>query len=269
MKKILLLLLAMVMLSAVPCLAFDGYQGHEGQIPFCQNNKTGALRFAPMKDVDSTININYEPYCNTRFVYGTITPTETLIWISIQGIQGPQGLQGPQGEKGEKGEKGDQGIQGIEGIQGIKGDKGDQGVQGPPGQDSIISVALLDGTIVNPPVNATQYGFVGNTVTVNTTASQKILGAANVGLGTTAPYWAAFHYGLCYRESGTANAPQKFGSNDAGGNVIDLTGRQSFAAIGVVSPGAGTWEVGYCIKNIYPYFLNDSDYVNGWVFVIN
>jgi hypothetical protein len=48
-KKIVLVSLAMVMSIAVPCLAF---QGHEGQIPLCQNNKTGSFRFAPVKDID-------------------------------------------------------------------------------------------------------------------------------------------------------------------------------------------------------------------------
>jgi len=146
MKKIVLLLLAMVMLIAVPCLAFDGYDGHAGQIPLCQNNKTGALRVSPMKDIDPTTNVNYEPYCNTRFFYGTTTPVETLIWINIQGIQGPQGIQGLQGIQGIKGDKGDQGLQGIQGlkgdtgaqgIQGLKGDTGAQGIQGPEGPQGI------------------------------------------------------------------------------------------------------------------------------------
>ena len=84
MKRIGLLLLAMVMLIAVPCLAFDGYQGHEGQIPLCQNNKTGALKFPKVKDIDSSAGVDYEPQCNTRFISGTTTPTETLIWVDIQ-----------------------------------------------------------------------------------------------------------------------------------------------------------------------------------------
>ena len=83
MKMTVSVLLAIVMLIAVLCLAFDGYQGHEGQIPLCQNNKSGALRLAPTKDIDPTKNVDYEPYCNTR--------TETLIWVNIQGIQGAQG----------------------------------------------------------------------------------------------------------------------------------------------------------------------------------
>jgi hypothetical protein len=74
MRKIVFVLLTM-MLIAVPCLAFDGYQGHPGQIPLCQNNKTGALKFAPSKDIDKTPGLNYEPRCNEK--------TETLIWVNL------------------------------------------------------------------------------------------------------------------------------------------------------------------------------------------
>ena len=133
MKKAVLIFLALMMLTEVPCLAFDGYQGHEGQTPLCQNNMTGALRFAPMKDIDTSTGVNYEPYCNTAYKYRfgkIIAYPETLVWMNIQGIQGPQGIQGIQGEKGDKG---DQGFQGIQGVQGEKGDKGDQGLQGIQG----------------------------------------------------------------------------------------------------------------------------------------
>jgi len=82
MKKIALALLAMGMFISVPCLAFVGYKGHEGQIPFCQNNKTGILRFAPTKNTGSTQIVDYEPYCNAK--------TETLIWVN-PGMQGPPG----------------------------------------------------------------------------------------------------------------------------------------------------------------------------------
>jgi hypothetical protein len=84
MKKIAFVWLAMVMLIALPCLAFDGFQGHEGQIPLCQNNKTGALKFAPSKDIDKTPGLNYEPRCNEK--------TETLIWVTLGPPSGLQAL---------------------------------------------------------------------------------------------------------------------------------------------------------------------------------
>jgi len=131
-----LVLLIMMTLVTVPCLAFDGFNGHGGQIPLCQNNKTGAFRFAPIKDIDSTTKKDYEPYCKGK--------TETLIWVNqgiqgppgpqgVQGPIGPQGVQGPIGPQGPQGPKGDKGDQGIQGLQGTKGDKGDQGLQGAKG----------------------------------------------------------------------------------------------------------------------------------------
>jgi len=134
MKKIVFVLLAIVILIAVPCLAF-GFPGHEGQIPVCQNNKTGAFRLAPVKDIDATSNVNYEPVCKA---------TETLVWIN-PGMQGPAGPPGPQGPKGDKGDKGDQGIQGIQGIKGDKGDKGDQGIQGIKGDKGDQGIQGIQG----------------------------------------------------------------------------------------------------------------------------
>jgi hypothetical protein len=155
-RMLLRLLLALAV--ALPSMAFDGYDGHEGQIPICRNNKTGAIKFAPMKDVDPTPpGKNYEPRCNTKFLPGTTIPTEELIWISQIGPQGPQGIQGEKGDKGDQGAtgatgpmgpigpqgnqgpmgpmgpQGPQGNQGAIGPQGPKGDKGDQGIQGIQG----------------------------------------------------------------------------------------------------------------------------------------
>ena len=138
MKKIVLVLLAMVMLITAPCLAFD-FPGHEGQVPLCQNNKTGAIRVAPVRDIDPTKNVNYEPYCKTRFFLGTTTPIETLIWINVQGIPGQQGPQGEPGPIGPPGPQGEQGLQGAigptgpDGLQGVQGPVGPQGPQGPTG----------------------------------------------------------------------------------------------------------------------------------------
>ena len=120
MKKSVLVLLAMVMFIAVPCLAFGGFSGHEGQIPLCQNNKTGVFRFAPVKDIDPTKNVDYEPVCKSN--------TETLIWINPAG-----GMQGPAGPQGLKGDKGDKGATGATGA---------TGAQGPPGVADGISKAV-------------------------------------------------------------------------------------------------------------------------------
>jgi len=99
----------------VPVLAFDGYDGHTGQIPLCRNNKTGAIKFAPIKDIDPTTGVNYEPYSNTKPPFGSTIPTEEMVWINVQGPVGPQGAVGPIGPIGP---------QGIQGVAGPKGDSG-------------------------------------------------------------------------------------------------------------------------------------------------
>jgi len=189
MKKIVLLLLATAMLISVPCLAFDGYQGHEGQIPLCQNNKTGALRLAPMKDIDPTTGVNYEPYCITSPFYGTTTPIETLIWINIQGIQGPQGP---------------------------KGDKGDQGIQGPQGASGVVrtyEVNLLAGDWITP---TTGWKFIGekdsttNLIekpTIVTVGEGEKVVASITWQGLYENYGIKFwtYYGMCVRPAGSTD----------------------------------------------------------------
>ncbi len=145
MKTVALVLLIMVMLIAVPCQAFDGYDGHEGQLPLCQNNRTGKLRPAPMKDTDRTKDVNYEPYCITRPFYGTTTPIETLIWINIQGLQGPSGFTGPAGPAGPPGPAGPKGDTGATGA---------TGASGAPGHSPILTWSgdqiAIDGVVTGP-----------------------------------------------------------------------------------------------------------------------
>jgi hypothetical protein len=68
-------LMAVFSLLAItgPVLVFDGYDGdHAGQIALCRNNKTGVIKFAPMKDIERTpTGKNFEPYCNTIPFSGT------------------------------------------------------------------------------------------------------------------------------------------------------------------------------------------------------
>jgi hypothetical protein len=54
------------------------------------------------------------------------------------------------------------------------------------------------------------------------------------------------------------------------GKISSLNNRVSFAATASVIPGAGAWEIGFCVRNSYSeYSLEDNDYVNGWVGVTN
>src|ERR1700737_472656 len=103
------------------------------------------------------------------------------------GPQGPQGIQGPQGPQG---------------AQGMPGAQGPQGVPGPQGSTGIVTIAPFTGfagSTLAGGVNA--YVFVGPTVTVTTTATQKITGSAQAPLAMSAAGKQGFRYGLCYQAS--------------------------------------------------------------------
>jgi hypothetical protein len=297
MKKIVLTLLAVVMLIAVPCLGFDGYEGHEGQIPLCQNNMTGALRFAPMKDVDTSTGVNYERYCNTAYKYRfgkIIAYPETLIWMGIQGIQGPQGpqgeqgligLQGPQGEQGPIGPQGLQGATGStgpagpQGIQGAKGDKGDQGIQGPPGiqgisgpqgpqgPSGVVSFHSLRYIAFFIYWGMTNYEILGPYAVITTTETQKLVGMITAELGILIGS-TMFDYGICYRPAGTTDPWTPitiYNGNISAGSEVQ---RVSFSAsVDEAILGEGTWDVGYCIKNI-DEGMNHNGELHGWLMVV-
>jgi hypothetical protein len=113
--------------------------------------------------------------------------------------------------------------------------------------------------------SAAGWKFVGNPAPdIPTRSSSRLVGAAAVPLGD--PTATAINYDLCYRPSG-------------GGTITPFTGGSSatltpnevvYTATSSAAPGAGTWDVGFCIKSA----VNDSrdaervSYVNGWVMVV-
>ncbi len=198
-----------------------------------------------------------------------------------EGIAGPTGPQGPAGPQGIAGVAGPQGQAGLEGLQGPAGADGQAGPQGPAGT---VSTSTFSGDIGTINAYAAQFVFVGPTVNVVTTDTQRITGAAQAALGispnfsplctgasTSLSCFAMFGYDLCYRTAGSADALTNFsGSAYSVGEVGVVSGRVSFtAAATTVTPGAGTWEVGYCIYNYGVNRLTNNHVVSGWVMVTN
>jgi len=171
-------------------------------------------------------------------------PSELLISWNIVGLQGPAGPTGPQGPAGPA------------------------GPTGPQGPTGIVATSTFSGSIDTISASANQFVFAGPTVNVTTTALQRITGAVQAPLGTTTSGVASFNYDLCYRTAGTSDALTNFtGANPSSGEVSDTAGRLSFTAAASVAPGAGTWQVGYCVLNSGTIDLNNNDMVNGWVIV--
>jgi hypothetical protein len=144
-------------------------------------------------------------------------------------------------------------------------------IVGPQGPSGVVATSTFSGSIGAISAGATQFVFAGPTVNVTTTASQEITGAVQAPLGTTSTSGtASFGYDLCYRAANTANTLINFaGSNNSVGEINETAGRLSFTAAASVIPGAGTWEVGYCVINSGSVALDDNDKANGWIVITN
>ena len=156
----------------------------------------------------------------------------------------------------------------------IVGLQGPAGPAGPTGPQGIVATSTLSGRIETISASVRQilqFVFAGPTVDITTKALQRITGAVQAPLGTTTSGLASFNYDLCYRTAGTSDTLMNFtGANPSSGDVSDTAGRLSFTAAASVVPGAGTWQVGYCVLNSGTIDLNNNnnnDMVNGWVIV--
>jgi hypothetical protein len=159
------------------------------------------------------------------------------------------------------------GPQGPAGPAGPIGPAGPTGPQGPAGSAGVVATSTFSGSIGIVDVGA-QWLFAGPTVNVTTTATQRITGAAQAPLGTSSTSAnASFSYDLCYGSGGPLT--NFSGSSSSQASVSSTAGRVSFTAAASVTPGAGTWQVGYCILNsgAGTVALDNNDIVNGWVVV--
>ena len=138
------------------------------------------------------------------------------------------------------------------------------GLQGPSG---VVTTATISGAVGTVAGNSTAWAFAGPTVSVTTTATERITGAIQAPLGTTLAGIASFSYDLCYRAAGTSNALVNFGGVNSSTAEITNTQVVPIPAISSVVPGSGAWEVGYCLLNSGSVDLDDNGFANGWIIV--
>lgn len=220
-----------------------------------------------------------------------------------KGDRGPTGPEGPQGDKGDDGDAGSAGAQGERGptgpvgpkgdpclatdpaCRGPKGDTGNAGPTGPigpagqPGQPGagIASTVSLNGSIPNLAASALNvWAFVGPTVQLTVTASQRITGSLVAMLGRSAsPGTATLNYMICAVEGDSSAQP----TGASGGHMLgtfltartpaDTSARLSYAVAGSKSvaalSGDGTYRVGLCTNQSAA--IENNDWVAGWVMV--
>jgi hypothetical protein len=146
---------------------------------------------------------------------------------------------------------------------------GPQGPQGPQGPSGVVATKTISGLVPAVLGSSAAWVFAGPTVSVTTTATQRITGAVQAPLGTASlTDVASFKYDLCYRVAGSSNGLTNFGgANSSIGAVMPNTTDVPFPAIASVMPGAGTWDVGYCLSNLGTVALDNNGIANGWVIV--
>jgi hypothetical protein len=118
------------------------------------------------------------------------------------------------------------------------------------------------------------WGFDGPTVQVSTTSNQRLIGGANAVLGVTSGTGVSLKYGLCYRQATDPPNPviNFLGNNSAsdvysyGFATINLS---TFVHAATVTPGAGTWDVGFCTTAVDGDGPDRNGGASGWVQVVN
>ena len=217
-----------------------------------------------------------------------ITSTKQIkpsVLKQLKGARGPRGATGATGSQGAQGLKGDTGLQGSKGDtgttgpQGLKGDTGASGATGetgPQGPSGVVTTVTFVGSIDEIPGDSGLV-FAGPTATVTTTADQRLTGAAEAPLYSGDSTAASFYYALCYQSHGGGGLLTSFAPTGSLGyafplyptNPATLPGPTVFTATASVVPGAGTWNVGFCVYNMFSQKIESDSVVNGWVQVTN
>lgn len=134
------------------------------------------------------------------------------------------------------------------------------------GLTGVITIAAFAGDINAITGNATDYVFAGPTAQVTIAAGQRLTGSASAPLGRLVAESADVRIGLCYQSTVPASTIINF----VGGNYMAVpvsTVRQIFSAAASAAPGAGTFNVGFCVLNGSPTSIDNNDFVNGWIMI--
>jgi hypothetical protein len=89
--------------------------------------------------------------------------------------------------------------------------------------------------------------------------------------------FSEFGYGVCFQKVGggeqgnpVVNMNQFTGGNNDNYNAASYEfGEQDYTGIGTAAPGAGTYNVGYCVQNYGESNLDNNNWANGYVEVVD
>lgn len=205
----------------------------------------------------------------------TCTKNETQIEWNQTGPAGPAGAigaTGPAGPQGQAGPQGEVGPAGPQGQQGPAGPAGADGATGPAGATGVVTTRFFAGSVGSiAPSSPSVWAFAGPTSPVTTTtATQRLTGAATAQMGMNAgsPMQSG-DVDLCYQANGGGTLSNFSGFSNFMTTQFFGGERRGYAATASVVPGAGSWNVGFCVRNRGTSAISNNDFVNGWVMVTN
>jgi hypothetical protein len=102
--------------------------------------------------------------------------------------------------------------------------------------------------------------------TINVRDKQKIVGFGSAVFGTTSGK-AQIAVSLCYAKSGSPILTAFSGNNHLIADAVSSRRTFSVSASGTLP--AGSYSVGYCVINRGKQSLDNNNYVNGWIMVVN
>lgn len=149
----------------------------------------------------------------------------------------------------------------------VPGPQGPQGPQGTPGTVKTGTIYGYAGASITG--NSTVNVFVGPTVQVTLTANQKVMvwGAVPLGLATGLAR-QALYIGAGYQSTVPGSAITNMAGNQF--SISFVRGeRSTFPFVGMVQPGAGTYNIGCVVTNIGPNPLTDNDYMNAVYMIVD
>ena len=182
--------------------------------------------------------------------------------VGPQGPQGPPGNDGPQGPQGPVGMQGPQGPQGPFGPAGPAGAQGPAGPAGPQGPSGVANALFNFGQGNNPnTLTANDWGFVGPTINVALTLSQKLHVTSHKVMGSIG---GAHGLGvaICSRSTSApaGTAPTVAGSAMLGQRVPANTSITFGVSAVLQFLPDDTYQVGMCALAAVPADWNNNEH---------
>ena len=176
---------------------------------------------------------------------------------------------------------------------------GPTGPTGPTGATGVVALYAISGQPDDPIASGAAFpdplpggwAFEGPTATVTVTDTQSIVASIGASLGRRvivpgappntsstpnghlAPPGEEFGFGVCFQNTGggdVVNMNQFSGGNPNNWAVgqYEFT-ENDYTGLGAVTPGAGTYNVGYCVQNYGDEALDNNNWANGYVEVVD